>query len=300
MTLPNMVDLAVPFFILAVALEMVLWRLGGRGDFEMRDTTASLLMGFGSSITALLLGGFVVSAYQAVHQIAVFEVGYSWWAFVLCFFGEDLAYYWFHRVSHERRWFWASHMVHHTSQYYNLSTALRQTWTGRMSFTFIFWLPLLAIGFSPVMVLFFQGVSLVYQFWIHTEQIDRMGPFEWVFNTPSHHRVHHATNPRYLDSNYAGVLIIWDRLFGTFVGELVEDDPPRYGVITNIGTFNPAKIAFVEWIGIFRDIAAARSIGDAWHYLWGPPGWSPDGSRRTTQTIKSAWNARQTSIDTEP
>lgn len=300
MNLPNVVDFAVPFFILAVAIEMVLWRMGGKGDFEMRDTGASLVMGFGSSITALLFGGFVVSAYEAVQQIAMFEVGYSWWAFVLCFFGEDLAYYGFHRLSHERRWFWASHMVHHTSQHYNLSTALRQTWTGRITFVFIFWLPLIALGFPPAMVLFFQGVSLVYQFWIHTEQIDRMGPFEWVFNTPSHHRVHHATNPRYLDANYAGVLIIWDRLFGSFVEEQADADPPRYGVITNIGTFNPIKIAFVEWIAIFRDIAQASSARDMWHYLWGPPGWSPDGSRRTTQTIKSAWKARETATNTEP
>ena len=211
------------------------------------------------------------------------------WAFGLCFFVEDLAYYWFHRISHERRWFWASHVVHHSSQHYNLSTALRQTWTGRLTMTFVFWLPLVWIGFPPAMVLFFQGLSLVYQFWIHTEQIGRMGPFEWAFNTPSHHRVHHATNPRYLDANYAGVLIIWDRLFGTFVPEQAEIDPPRYGIIRNLGTFNPFKIAFAEWISLFRDLASARSLKQIWGFLMGPPGWSPDGSRRTTQMIKRAW-----------
>ncbi|MDX1580168.1 MAG: sterol desaturase family protein, partial [Alphaproteobacteria bacterium] len=221
---------------------------------------------------------------------ALFDIGYAWWAFVLCFFAEDLSYYVFHRISHERRWFWASHVIHHSSQHYNLSTALRQTWTGQISGAFIFWLWLPLIGFEPAMVLFFQGVSLVYQFWIHTEMIDRMGPFETVMNTPSHHRVHHATNPRYLDRNYAGVLIIWDRLFGSFVRE-EKADPPKYGIITNLGTFNPIKIAFVEWAGLIRDLLSARSWKEVWGYTFGPPGWSPDGSRRTSEMIRRNWHA---------
>jgi hypothetical protein len=141
-------------------------------------------------------------------------------------------------------------------------------------------------------VLFFTGVSLVYQFWIHTEAIDRLGPFEWVFNTPSHHRVHHATNPRYLDSNYAGVLIIWDRMFGSFVEERRSEDAPVYGIVKNLSTYNPLRIAFHEWAAIIRDLASARSAREVWGYLWGPPGWSPDGSRRTTDMIKREWRAR--------
>ena len=288
MTFPNVVDLAIPFFVAAVAIEMVMWRVRKRGDFETRDTAASLTMGFGNSVMTLLLGGFVYGAYSFVHRFALFEIGYQWWAFVLCFFAEDLAYYWFHRVSHERRWFWASHVVHHSSQHYNLSTALRQTWTGKLTLTFIFWLPLPLIGFAPEMVLFFSGVSLVYQFWIHTEQIGRMGPFEWIFNTPSHHRVHHATNARYLDANYAGVLIIWDRLFGSFVPE-DDTEPARYGIISNLGTFNPFKIALLEWISLVRDVIGAKSITEVWRYLFGPPGWTPDGTRRTTAIIKQEW-----------
>jgi sterol desaturase/sphingolipid hydroxylase (fatty acid hydroxylase superfamily) len=207
-----------------------------------------------------------------------------------CFLLEDLAYYWFHRISHERRFFWASHVVHHSSQHYNLTTALRQTWTGALGLTFLFWLPLVFIGFPPAMVLMFSAISLVYQFWIHTELIDRMGPLEWVFNTPSHHRVHHATNPKYLDANYAGVLIIWDRLFGTFVK---EEERPTYGIISNLGTFNPFRIAFHEWAGIARDVARARSLREAAGYVFGPPGWSPDGSRQTSASLKAAWAARQ-------
>lgn len=288
MTFPNIVDLAVPFFIGAVALEMLLWKLRGRGAYETRDAAASLTMGFGNSVAALLLGGFVYSVYVGVHAWAIFDIGYEWWAFVLCFFAEDMAYYWFHRISHERRWFWASHVVHHSSQHYNLTTALRQTWTGRIGLTFVFWLPLVLIGFPPAMVVLFQGISLVYQFWIHTEQIGRMGPVEWVFNTPSHHRVHHATNPRYLDANYAGVLIIWDRLFGSFVPE-TDSDPPRYGIISNLGTFNPVKIAFLEWVSLFRDVFTAKRLRDVWGFVFGPPGWTPDGSRRTSASIKEEW-----------
>jgi sterol desaturase/sphingolipid hydroxylase (fatty acid hydroxylase superfamily) len=148
------------------------------------------------------------------------------------------------------------------------------------------------IGFPPLMIAFFSGLSLVYQFWIHTEAIDRMGPLEWVLNTPSHHRVHHATNPRYLDSNYAGVLIIWDRLFGTFVEE-TKADKPIYGVVSNIHTFNPFRIAFHEWIGMVRDVGQAKTWRERLNFAFGPPGWSPDGSRPTSASLKAAWRAKQ-------
>ena len=138
------------------------------------------------------------------------------------------------------------------------------------------------------MLAFVFGLNLIYQFWIHTEMIRRMGPFEILFNTPSHHRVHHATNPRYLDANYAGVLIIWDRMFGTFVAE-DDAERPRYGIVKNLGAFNPFVIAFNEWIGIFRDLRSARSLREVIGYTLGPPGWSPDGSRLTSARIKDRW-----------
>ena len=180
--------------------------------------------------------------------------------------------------------------MHHSSQRYNLSTALRQTWTGKATLGFVFWLPLVLIGFEPGMVLFFTATSLLYQFWIHTETIDRLGPLELVLNTPSHHRVHHATNPRYLDANYAGVLIVWDRLFGSFSPEL-RADPPRYGLVKNIATYNPLQIAFHEWLAIARDLRSARSARECAGYLFGPPGWSPDGSRQTSKMIQARWRA---------
>jgi sterol desaturase/sphingolipid hydroxylase (fatty acid hydroxylase superfamily) len=248
-------------------------------------------MGLGNLVARLLLGGVGAAVTVWVASHAVFEIGWVWWAWIACFLLEDLSYYWFHRVSHERRWFWASHVIHHSSQHYNLSTALRQTWTGNLSFTFIFSSLLALIGFHPAMVALFSGISLVYQFWIHTEAIDRMPRwFEAVFNTPSHHRVHHATNPRYLDANYAGVLIIWDKLFGTFVEERA-DDKPRYGIIANLTTFNPFRIAFHEWAGIIADVRNAKSVREVFGYLFGPPGWTPDGSRETSASIKAKWRA---------
>ena len=193
----------------------------------------------------------------------------------------------FHRTAHRVRWFWASHVIHHSSQHYNLTTALRQTWTGFFSFGFLFRLPLFLIGFPPAMVFFCAGLNLVYQFWIHTEQIGRLPPwFEAVMNTPSHHRVHHAVNPRYLDRNYAGVFIVWDRLFGTFEPEL-DTDRPRYGIVHALPSFNPLWAAVHEWAGIARDARLARGPRELCGRLFGPPGWQPGGAGDTSESIRA-------------
>ena len=289
MEFPDIIGWAVPAFALLVLAEIVAARLTGKGRYEARDSAASLLMGFGSEIAPLLGGAAAVGAvFYAAYEFRLFTIPNTLWAVLLCFVLDDLRYYWWHRISHERRWFWASHVIHHSSQHYNLTTALRQTWTGQILGQILFKTPLIFLGFHPAMVLFVGAVNLIYQFWIHTELINRMGPFEWIFNTPSHHRVHHATNPRYLDANYAGTLIIWDRMFGTFIPES-DDEKPRYGIIKNLGTFNPLVISFHEWIGIARDVWSAKSWRDRFGYLFGPPGWSPDGSRMTSAMIKQRW-----------
>jgi sterol desaturase/sphingolipid hydroxylase (fatty acid hydroxylase superfamily) len=290
--IPDIITYAVPGFVVLILIEMIYVRATHKGRYQFVDSATSLSMGLGNQVAGLIFGGLVVATYFWVSQHRLFDFGWTLPVLVACFFAEDLAYYWFHRIAHERRWFWASHVIHHTSQHYNLTTALRQTWTGAIGLSFIFWLPLVWIGFPPEMVLMFQAISLVYQFWIHTEAIDRMGPLEWVMNTPSHHRVHHAINPRYLDANYAGVLIIWDRLFGTFVPE-DRNEPIRYGIISQLGTFNPFRVAFHEWAGIWRDVTNAKSLREVLGYLFGPPGWSPDGSRKTSASIKAAWAAGQ-------
>lgn len=296
LNLPDVVTVAIPFFVVLVLAEIVAWRRGtkaahqGRGlRFEPRDAAASLSMGLGNVAVKLFTGGVIFAAYVALYENRLFDLPVTWWIFVLAFIGDDFAYYWFHRLAHERRWFWASHIIHHSSQHYNLTTALRQTWTSTLSLSFVFTLPLAWLGFHPAILAFVSGLNLIYQFWIHTEAIDRLPRwFEAVFNTPSHHRVHHATNPRYLDSNYAGTLIIWDRMFGSFVPE-VDHEPPKYGIVKNLGTFNPLKIAFHEWWGIAKDLASARSLREVAGYTFGPPGWSPDGSRKTSAMLKEEW-----------
>ena len=289
MNLPNPVDLAIPAFILLVLAEMVVARLRNRRRYCPKDTLTSLTLGFGSSIAGLLAGGLIFGMAVWVHQFRLVEIGWVWWAWIACFVLDDLAYYVFHRAAHRVRWFWASHVIHHSSQHYNLSTALRQTWTGFFSLAFLFRLPLFLIGFPPAMVFFCAGINLIYQFWIHTEVIGRMPAwFEAVMNTPSHHRVHHAVNPRYLDRNYAGVFIVWDRMFGTYERER-DDDRPRYGIVRQLGSFNVLWAAFHEWIGIARDLWTAPGWRNKAAYLLREPGWSHDGSRETSDTIRDAW-----------
>jgi sterol desaturase/sphingolipid hydroxylase (fatty acid hydroxylase superfamily) len=291
MQFPDAVQLAVPFFALLIILEMIFWRVTGKGRFETRDSAASLLMGFGSQVAPLFGGAAIATAALfAAYEYRFFTIPNTLWAVILCFLLDDLRYYWWHRWSHEIRWFWASHVVHHSSQHYNLTTALRQTWTGQVIGAVITKTPLVLLGFHPAMIVFVGGINLVYQFWIHTEMVGRLGPLEAVLNTPSHHRVHHATNPRYLDANYAGALIVWDKMFGTFVPE-TDEEKPRYGIVKNLGSFNPLVVSFHEWIAIARDLKSARSPREVFGYLFGPPGWSPDGSRMTSAAIKARWRA---------
>lgn len=288
MTLPDPVALAIPAFIVLIVLEIGLFRFGLRkGRYELQDTAASLAMGLGNLAFGIPFALLIYAMTVQVNHFALFDFGFQWWAFALIFFAEDFIYYWFHRLSHEHRFWWAAHVNHHSSRHYNLSTALRQTWTGNVAGTFLLWMPLALIGFPPELIVFQKGVSLVYQFWIHTEAVGRLPrPVEWFFNTPSHHRVHHATNPRYLDRNYAGILIIWDRLFGTFVPE-DDTEPCRYGIVKQLGTFNPLRIAFHEWADMISDVRAAGSIRNVIGYVLGPPGWSHDGSRKTSAEIRT-------------
>lgn len=294
------VTLATPIFILTIILEIVLARLGkARANYEWKDTAVSLGMGLGSTIAGVLLASITFAASLWAYEHRLFTVPMTAvWAWVVLFLLEDVTYYWFHRLSHERRIWWAAHVNHHSSQHYNLSTALRQTWTGGVAGTWLLWLPLAFLGFSPAMIAIQKGISLVYQYWIHTETIRRMPRwFEAVFNTPSHHRVHHARNARYLDRNYAGILIVWDRMFGTFQPEL-DEEPCRYGIVKNLGTFNILRVAFHEWVGIAKDIA--RQPRHALGWLFGPPGWSPDGSRETSAMLKAEWAKGQGKPAAEP
>lgn len=295
----NPTQYAVPLFVIAVLAEMIWAKLRAPEVYEPKDTLVSLAFGLGSTVAGALLGGFALALFLRAYEYRIFDFGLEWWsvwwAWPLCFVLDDLKYYWVHRAGHRIRWMWASHVNHHSSQHYNLSTALRQTWTGMFTFGFLFAVPLVLLGFHPAMIAICGGFNLIYQFWIHTEAIKRMpGWFEAVMNTPSHHRVHHATNPRYLDTNYAGVFIVWDKMFGTFTPEVgVEEggEPIRYGIVRQLGSFNLLWAVFHEWIGMLNDIARAP-----WKhklsYLLREPGWSHDGSRETSDMIRARWRAR--------
>lgn len=281
----DLIQYAIPGFVILLVAEVVVTARQQKDYYDTKDTASSLAMGIGNVIIGFVGKVLVFGAYTLVYQFRLFTVDMTqWWTWVVLFFADDFSYYWFHRISHSSRYFWASHVVHHSSMKYNLGTALRQTWTGNLSGAFIFWIWLPLVGFSPVAIMTMQAISLLYQFWIHTEHINRFpAPIEFIFNTPSHHRVHHGSDLDYLDKNHAGVLIIWDRLFGTFEP---ERNRPTYGLTTNINTHNPVRIAFHEWAAIGHDIRRAGSWRAASGYLFGPPGWSHDGSRKTTKQLR--------------
>jgi sterol desaturase/sphingolipid hydroxylase (fatty acid hydroxylase superfamily) len=260
---------AIPFFLLTMALEAFALRRR-QTRYQRRDTLTSLSGGLGFLLVALLTKAATFALYERVYAHRLVDLGalpwYAWYP--LLFLAEDLCYYAYHRTSHEVRLFWAGHVAHHSSLHYNLSTALRQSWTEPF-FGWIFWLPLPLLGIRPELVFFQQAVSLVYQYWIHTETIDRLGPLEWIFNTPSHHRVHHGSDAAYLDKNHAGILIVWDRLFGTFEPERQK---PTYGLTKNVGTFNPLVVQTHELVAIARDVGRAKSLRSALRAAFAGPG----------------------------
>lgn len=289
--MPNLIHYAIHFFALTVVIEIIATVRIKMSDYEYKDALTSITMGLGNVAIGLVSRGMVLFFLLLVYNhLRIFTIPFTWWAWILLLFADDLSYYWFHRISHTNRFFWASHIVHHSSQRYNLSTALRQTWTGSFtSFIFYLWLPLL--GFHPVMILMQISISLIYQYWIHTELIYKMPRwFELIFNTPSHHRVHHATNPQYLDRNHAGIFIIWDRMFGTFEPEV---EKPIYGLTKNINTYNPLKVAFAEWYHLLKDFFGAKtSLANKVKYLFKPPGWKHDGTGVLSADLRKEWEEK--------
>ncbi|MEM8615833.1 MAG: sterol desaturase family protein [Pseudomonadota bacterium] len=293
---PDITAWFAPVFVLCVIAEWVAVRSGkAAGRYEVKDAFASMAMGLGNVVVNTLTAFAALWMMMLVWPYRVIELPVTWWSFAILFVLYDLVYYWKHRFAHRIRWFWMEHVTHHSSRHYNLTTALRQPWFGPFTGLIVLGWPLVLMGFHPAFVFFAGGVNLVYQFWIHTEAIDRMPRwFEAVMNTPSHHRVHHATNPRYLDRNYAGVFIIWDRLFGTFQQELREDKPD-YGIVKQLKTHNPITIAFHEFGGLIRDCASDGLRPLTWlKRAANAPGWSPDGNHQRSEELRANWQDRET------
>ncbi|WP_296226119.1 sterol desaturase family protein [Ralstonia sp. UBA689] len=208
-----------------------------------------------------------------------------WTGWAACFLGQEFCYYWYHRAAHRVRWFWCTHAIHHSPNDLNLSAAYRFGWTGRLTGTLLFFSLAPLLGMPPRIMLMLLSLNLLYQFWIHATWIPRLGPLEWFLNTPSAHRVHHASNLEYLDGNYGGVLIVFDRLFGTYIPER-EDVPCRYGLVHPMRTYNLLTIEFGHWRALWQDLTTARSAREVLGYLFCPPGWRPDGNGETTEDLR--------------
>ena len=287
--LPDIIQLAVPLYLLSIVVEMTVGMLRGSARYETRDTLASLSMAVLYLVVGVTLGFLAIGFQRWVHhRFGLFDWGWSIGAFAVCFVLDDLRKYWLHRVQHRCRWFWTAHVTHHSSQHYNFATALRNPPTALFTLPFLFQIPLLVLGFPIEMILFVGGLNSVYQFFTHTELVGRLpAPIEYVFTTPSHHRVHHATNPRYLDANYGPVFILWDRLFGTFVAE-VDEDACRYGLVKNLGSFGPVRVAVHEWVAMVNDaLQPGITPWERLQYVFGEPGYSHDGRRETTSMIQA-------------
>ena len=241
-----------------------------------------------AALVELLPRLLAVALMVQLHDISPLRdiVGRQWWAWLLLFLLDDFTYYWFHRANHEIRLFWAGHVNHHSSQFMNFGTALRQG-VGERVHKYVFWLWLPLLGFDPAMIITMISISLFYQFWIHTKAVGKLHPWiEAVFNTPSHHRVHHGSNVSYLDCNHGGILIIWDRLFGTFSPEL-DTEPVAYGLTTNLGTDNPLVVLSHEYRAIARDLGRAGNYRDRLRYLFLAPGWSHDGPDKRARVLRA-------------
>lgn len=282
---PAILYYAIPFFVLLLSIEAWFSYREHKDLYEKKDTWSSLALGIGNVLTGFVTKAMIFGLFTLLYEIRFFTLDPSaWWYWVLLYFADDFSYYWFHRISHNVNWFWASHVVHHSSERYNLAAALRQTWTGNATGSFLFWAWMPLVGFHPIWILFMQQISLIYQFWIHTETIKKMPRwFEFIFNTPSHHRVHHGSDLKYLDKNHGGIMIIWDRIFGSFQP---EEERPVYGLTRNIGSFNPFVVAFKTWGELFRKAVSSGSLKAGINYFIQPPGWSHDGSTKTVRQMR--------------
>jgi len=270
--------LLFPGLLLVLIAAIEGWVLVRRGrDYDWKGYWASLgdVLGRGA-LNLLIQGGLTGVMLYGIWNLRMATLDMDqWWHWVSLFVGQEFCYYWMHRADHRIRWFWLNHSVHHSSNQYNLSAAYRLGWTGKLTGAAIFFGPLVWMGFPVPYVVGALAMNLLYQFWLHTELIGTLPrPFEFLFNTPAHHRVHHASNPEYLDCNYGGVLILFDRLFGTF-RSVRPGRPPRYGLVEPLLTYNPLRIVAHAWAGMLHDLRLARGLREIGKVLYGPPEYKP-------------------------
>lgn len=268
----NPIVLSIPVFFILIGVELLAERITHRKLYRLPDAIANLSCGITSQLSGLFLRIFAIGAYEILHHnFNQFTWQRNWLYWLMLFLLADLAYYWAHRKSHEINLFWGGHVVHHQSEDYNLSVALRQS-SFQVIWTFAFSLPLAFLGFRTIDFALMSAFITLYQFWIHTETINKMGWFEYIFNTPSHHRVHHGRNPKYIDKNHAGTLIIWDKLFGTFQR---EEERPTYGITKPLNSWNAVFANFSHYAEMGKELSRIQKWSDKIRYLFAKPGWLP-------------------------
>lgn len=271
----NLIVYSIPVFFLLIGLELIITRRRGLAYYRLNDALTNLSCGIGQQISGIFIKVMTVGGYFYIYKHSPMKghIPVNLLTAILLFTGVDFFYYWFHRLAHEIAFLWGSHVVHHQSEEYNLTVALRQAWV-QGAFSWVFYLPLAFLGFDPYLFLTIASIQTLYQFWIHTKLIGKMPVwFEFLFNTPSHHRVHHGINPKYIDRNHGGTLIIFDRMFGTFQQ---EDEEVVYGITSQPNSWNPLWLNFQYWVVLFRDAARAPSLGDGIRMLVLAPGWKPE------------------------
>jgi sterol desaturase/sphingolipid hydroxylase (fatty acid hydroxylase superfamily) len=266
---PNIILWAAPVMFFLVFLE---WGISlyqkNKDAYDGKDFLAATTIGLVNVGISALLKVAIFGIVLFFWNVVPWKIPATWWSFIACFIAIDFARYWAHRIAHEQRFWWATHVTHHNSKKYNFSVSFRLSWTQHIKF--IFFVPVVMMGFDPFVFFICHQIAVLYQFWIHTEYIKKLpAPIEYIFTTPSHHRVHHASDEHYLDKNYGSTLIIWDRMFGTF---MPEGERPTYGITKEINTYNPVYLVFHEFVDIWKDLRQAESFKEGWQILFGKPG----------------------------
>jgi len=289
--------ISAPLMALLIIGEMIYSHYHNRQLYTVGDTFINLVCTTWNFLNDILFRGAALAILIWCSQFNVYSIAEKGWIYwILLFFAQDLAYYVLHVADHNVRFFWATHSTHHSSKKFNFTVAIRSS-VFQPFYRFLFYIPLTLIGFEALDIVFMYAACQVYGFWVHTELVGKLHPaFEYIFVTPSHHRVHHASNNIYLDTNMGMVLIIWDRIFGTFQEELAHEEV-RYGLTSNLSTYQPMKVVFYEWRAILSDIRKAKSFREVIGFLFAPPGWSPDGSRKTSSQIKSEMKMPKCSVE---
>lgn len=280
-----LIKLSIPVYAIVIGIEIFFSYWHEKKYYSTKGVLSNVYLSALNFTLDILVRGACLAVLFYFYQFRFTAIDKAahpvlyWFSLLLA---QDFMFYWLHRVDHYCRFFWAVHVTHHSSEEFNLTVGFRSS-VFQPLYRFIYFIPLSLVGFDPLDTMFMYAATQIYGILIHTRNVGKLGPLEWLFSTPSHHRVHHASNVKYLDKNMGMVFIVWDRLFGTFQA---EEEEVRYGLTTNIGTYNPLYMVFHEWKSIGRDLKKGQTLRDKFMYVFGPPGWSHDGSTKTSRQLR--------------